>query len=691
MLPVGCVFGDTAPERTFAEARAASGTEVEARIRRAAAACMLHELDKALEEYDQAADAALATGRHDAYALCLVGKALTYYEKTAFDAAQRAIDRIKSKPADRNVAAAVLLARAKLASRASRHVAADADLKAAHELLMRPDIGPDELALATEAYILTGQSLLRQEKLADAVTAYREAGTLAEQRRYAMGLARSFRGQGVVRSMERNPDAFLLHRRSLAHYEECGHPLGQVMAHVSLGRNYFSAGELEQADFHYREAERICATHKIVQAQGETQARLGDVRVARGEYQAALETYRRARALLPVDAELRSVGLAQRDIGRAERLLGNMPAAERELLASLESFTKCGARSHQAYTLLELARAYVDGGRAADAFVRVREARDIFREADRATEMAMADLVEGMAHRATGEFERAKALLLKAKQVFEAREPSFRLAEIHYELSLLDEAQGDREATLRSLHQAIRYARLTKAMDLEIRYLQRLSKIDLHAWMKTAYEVLVVAPDEYEKMLRGGGRAATSVTTLFVDIRGYTTLAEKMAGEPLAELINEYLDLMSRAALKHEGRVVDFYGDGMLAVFGLDGPDRPANAVKAALAMLDVIPMLNERKKSVLPKPIAVGIGIHAGRVVAGFFGSQQRKKFTVIGDPVNVASRLSANAGAGEILVSGGAWERVKDEFKGESRGPLQVKGRAEAVETTRVVRSAR
>lgn len=691
-VPVSCIFGDLVapPHRSLADVRKAPVSDVPSRIRRAAAGLYLHDLDGALAEFDEVADDALVREDSETFGLCLLGKSLAYYFKGAFDASLRTIDRVKDKSFRlQPLTAAALLARAKIASRRGTYADAESQLAKARELLVGHDITSEEISLATELFLLTAQNEFRNDRRAAGLEAYQQAFTLAERRQYAMGMGRSLRGQAILTSIDHQQNqTFALLRRALKHFEEIGYPLGLIETHVSLGRNYFSLGELEQADFHYHEADRACEGHNVVQSRSETQARLGDVYMARGDYQSALDTYRRARSLLEgSEVDVRALGRAHRDVGRVERLMGNPAAAERDLASSIDCFRRAGNSVQVGYSLLEMARALIEGGKAAPALERVREAREIFRAKERTHELALADLVEGMCLRETRQFERARTLLLRVKRALDGLPPTFRLAEVHYELSLLDEAQGDREALFRSLRQAIRYARLTKSMDLEMKYLERLAHLDQREWMKTAYEVLVVAPEEYEHFLRGGERVPTEVATLFVDIRGYTSLAEGMPSEKIGELINEYLDLMSRTALKWGGRVIDFYGDGMLVIYSLEEGQGAAGAVESALSMHEAIGMLNERKRGVLTKPLAIGVGIHAGRVLAGFFGSQQRKKFTVIGDPVNVAARLSANAAGGEVLVSRELWDRVKEKFEGDRRGAITVKGRTESIETTRVV----
>lgn len=145
-----------------------------------------------------------------------------------------------------------------------------------------------------------------------------------------------------------------------------------------------------------------------------------------------------------------------------------------------------------------------------------------------------------------------------------------------------------------------------------------------------------------EADLRLGGERQ-SVAVLFSDLRGFTTYAESLDPEDIVEQLNAYMSVMVDTITQHQGIVDKFMGDGIMAVFGAPIPseDDADQAIGCAIAMMQAIEDHNqEREAHGLPK-LRHGIGVHYGPVIAGNVGTAQRAAYTVIGDTVNLASRL--------------------------------------------------
>jgi len=173
------------------------------------------------------------------------------------------------------------------------------------------------------------------------------------------------------------------------------------------------------------------------------------------------------------------------------------------------------------------------------------------------------------------------------------------------------------------------------------------------------------------------------VTVLFSDIRGFTTMSETMSPEGIAGLLSDYFTEMVDIIFSHGGTLDKFIGDAIMALWGapIAHADDPDRAVQAAIAMQRAIAGLNEKwEKEGRPK-IGVGIGINYGDSFAGNIGSHLRLEYTVIGDTVNVASRLCSNAKGGEILISDPFYQVTREKPEVDAREPLSVKNRAQAV----------
>jgi adenylate cyclase len=173
------------------------------------------------------------------------------------------------------------------------------------------------------------------------------------------------------------------------------------------------------------------------------------------------------------------------------------------------------------------------------------------------------------------------------------------------------------------------------------------------------------------------------VTILFSDIRGFTSMSEHMSPDAIASLLSDYFTEMVDIIFANGGTLDKFIGDAIMALWGAPIPhaDDPDRAVQAAIAMQRAIHHLNEEWTSAGRPLISVGIGINYGDTFAGNIGSHLRLEYTVIGDAVNVASRLCSNAKGGEILISDPLYQVLKEKPPVNARDALAVKNRAQAV----------
>ncbi|MGB5325740.1 MAG: adenylate/guanylate cyclase domain-containing protein [Pseudomonadales bacterium] len=194
-----------------------------------------------------------------------------------------------------------------------------------------------------------------------------------------------------------------------------------------------------------------------------------------------------------------------------------------------------------------------------------------------------------------------------------------------------------------------------------------------------------VTPDVADHLLEADGQlrvAGESVqaSVLFVDIVDFTRMAEPMSPQDVATMLNRYLSIFASCARIHRGIVDKFIGDAAMIVFGAPRKDENhrLNAMACALAIQSAARQINSKRATIGLKAIELRIGINTGKMRAGVLGSEYRKEFTVVGDAVNLASRLCNFASAGEIVVAESVYLPSREEVEACEAGEISVKGKS-------------
>jgi adenylate cyclase len=200
------------------------------------------------------------------------------------------------------------------------------------------------------------------------------------------------------------------------------------------------------------------------------------------------------------------------------------------------------------------------------------------------------------------------------------------------------------------------------------------------------------------------GGEEREATMLFADIRGFTSLSERRHAQDLVSLLNNYFEVMVDVIFAHSGTLDKFVGDEIMAIWGAPIALEMAqeHAVSCAVAMMDALDQFNELRRMEFEiaqesgalgpdaafEKLQIGIGINTGRVIAGYIGSSKSLSYTVMGDPVNTASRLCNIAGPGEIVIGRTTYEAVREKFQIQERPPARLKGKQDLVENFLVLR---
>ena len=188
----------------------------------------------------------------------------------------------------------------------------------------------------------------------------------------------------------------------------------------------------------------------------------------------------------------------------------------------------------------------------------------------------------------------------------------------------------------------------------------------------------------------GGRRKILSI--LFADIRGFTALSERLPPETVSGLLNEYFTRMTGVLFEFDGTLDKFIGDAILAFFGdpVEQADHPSRALACAVAMQERAAELREQFASQGKPALHIGVAVHTGPVVVGNNGARDNFDYTVIGDTVNLASRLQGLSTRDDVITTERTTEHIrdfKDHYAYEILPPVQVKGKSEPVAVTRVL----
>lgn len=181
--------------------------------------------------------------------------------------------------------------------------------------------------------------------------------------------------------------------------------------------------------------------------------------------------------------------------------------------------------------------------------------------------------------------------------------------------------------------------------------------------------------------------AERKATVLFADIMDSTGLAERFGAQKFGKILSRYYQNLTDIIFEKGGMVDKYLGDGIMAIFGItDAKPLPeVRAVEAAVRIFDKLAEINRE----IAEPINIGIGINTGTVVAGYVGTQQRVELTILGDTVNVASRLQSQARPNRILVGPATVAAIVGHFQTQRIGAVNVKGRTKPIQVHEVVRT--
>ena len=193
-----------------------------------------------------------------------------------------------------------------------------------------------------------------------------------------------------------------------------------------------------------------------------------------------------------------------------------------------------------------------------------------------------------------------------------------------------------------------------------------------------------------EMVVQRGGQLVHECTVFNSDIRGFTRMSEGADPAHIVEILNEYFEMMVETIFKYDGTLDKFMGDGIMALWGapVQVDDDPIRCVYCAMEQLEVLEQLNASRGSRNEGPLAMGIGIHTGPVVAGYIGSSKALSYTVIGDTANTSARLCSVAKPGQVIVSESTLSQLGNRFEYQELPPGVLKGKEKPFKMFEVLR---
>jgi adenylate cyclase len=195
----------------------------------------------------------------------------------------------------------------------------------------------------------------------------------------------------------------------------------------------------------------------------------------------------------------------------------------------------------------------------------------------------------------------------------------------------------------------------------------------------------LLSPNVAEQVISGklevkkGGVHVPECTVFNSDIRGFTRMSEGATAGVINDLLNEYFELMVETIFKYEGTLDKFMGDGIMAFWGAPAthPDDAIRSVQCALDQMEALGKFNRKRVEGGNPPLAVGMGLHTGPLIAGYVGSSKAMSYTVIGDTANTSARLCGIALAGQVIVSEYTLARLGPRFEVEELPAAHLKGK--------------
>lgn len=498
-------------------------------------------------------------------------------------------------------------------------------------------------------------------------------------------------GMGKIMTLQGKLDFALDHYiKALEVFEKIHFPIGLFRTHRSLTEFYLEVGNVQRAKHHATVMLDYYSQHSMDRFFSGAYSILGVVHLHRGEYDEAMEFMNKDLKICVNIGNTFAEALLYSRIGQIYRFKKNVTLAREYFIKSCEILRSRDDPHLTATSVIYAAECEVANNNTHQAVQYIREAQKLLRNLESPNLRAEMDKVLGMIERERGNVDDSLYYFHEASRKLKTkRYHSLLNVELKIQCAKSFEKLGEHRQAILSYKEAVelaQYLSMDPLMEVALNELETLDSKTATAIKYRPYltEYAIEAAERFGVREEVSKRTFCSI--LFVDIRGFTSMSEKMEVDEVGAFVNEYLELMSDCVILHHGEVNKFIGDAVMGLWMAEdqtGRETGAvDAVKAGQAMLTEISQLNIRRKLNNQSPIQIGVGVSSGFVIAGAFGSRKRKEFSVLGDIVNTASRLEGIA-RGNVIIEETTYELVRTHFEHfESLEPTKVKGKKDPLQ---------
>ncbi|HPP86741.1 MAG TPA: tetratricopeptide repeat protein, partial [bacterium] len=425
-----------------------------------------------------------------------------------------------------------------------------------------------------------------------------------------------------------------------------------------ISKHYIRAGDINEAMYYIDEAIRILEIRENIQELPLLYSQKAKIYLLQNLYQKAEEFFKKDLSITKQTENIHSLAFSYYHLGLVYQKQDMTNIAETYLKKSLEYFNVIDNPNNKILVLLQLAINNAKIGLVKYVTKYLNDAENCWKYAKNRLLQAHILLVKGICYTILNKRgKQIEELFKSAIKLYENLDPlNNDLIEAYYELSIYYEKTANFKDAINCLKSSIEICKKIGLFEKVNFLLEKLNQLSELETQKMKLLSMTGADNDYVEENDNALKVSNKYLVIFfVDIRGFTTISENLEIAKLESLLNDFYTSVTKIITQNNGIINKFIGDSVLALFNMSGNDNnpEEKAIKSAKEILIRLEGINQRRKNTGEPIIEIGIGINAGNVLLGAFGSFQRLEYTAIGDAVNTAARLQDLAKKNEVLIT--------------------------------------